>query len=397
MARFRYDAVSSDGRQVVGETVANDAATVAARFGQRGLLLVSLVKIKSTESGYLSIPPRPRAVTALLAELALMLRSGLPIDEALDLSAQGQPSALSRIVADVRDKVLGGSSFVQALAAHPGIFSRDIVAMAKIAEATGDLAGIFEAVAAERERHHRLTEKMTGALRYPAFLLFSASGVLVFFLTTVIPQFAGIFADSGSDPGTLVRIVLAFSNGLIQHETTFAVGLAVLLAAAFVCWRVIAIRNTIVRGISALPLISRIWLLWRASRFLSTLSLLLRQGVPLTEALKVIEDAIGSANRPAIVSVADGIRRGARLHEALGAVRLLPAVAVRMIRIGEETGELARIAGEAGGLYSRQLEKRLETISGLIGPIAIVLIAGLIGGLMVTIMSALVSVNQSVL
>ena len=111
----------------------------------------------------------------------------------------------------------------------------------------------------------------------------------------------------------------------------------------------------------------------------------------------MLEDAVGTTGRAALASVGDAVRRGGRLHEALGEARLLPPVAVRMVRIGEETGELARVAGEAGALYGRQLEKRLETLSGLIGPIAIVTIAGLIGGLMVTIMSALVSVNQAVL
>ncbi len=219
MARFRYDALSPEGRRLVGETVAADAATVAAEFGQRGLLLVSLARIKTREGGFLSSPPSPRAVTSFLAELALMLRSGLPLDEALDLSAQGQPSRLARVVSDIRGSVLGGASFVQALAAHPEIFSKDLVAMAKVADATGDLDGIFEAVAAERERNHRMTEKVTGALRYPAFLIVSAGGVLVFFLTTVIPQFSGLFTDSGSDPGPLVRFVLALSDGLLAHAT----------------------------------------------------------------------------------------------------------------------------------------------------------------------------------
>ena len=397
MARFRYDALSPEGRRLVGETVATDAATVAAEFGQRGLLLVSLARIKTREGGFLSSPPSPRAVTSFLAELALMLRSGLPLDEALDLSAQGQPARLARVVSDIRGSVLGGASFVQALAAHPEIFSKDLVAMAKVADATGDLDGIFEAVAVERERNHRLTEKVTGALRYPAFLIVSAGGVLVFFLTTVIPQFSGLFADSGSDPGVLVRFVLALSDGLLAHATELEVGAAGALLGGLLAWRTPPVRAAIASVFLGLPIVSGLWQLWRTSRFLSTLSLLLRQGVPLSEALKVLEDAVGSTGRAALASVGDTVRRGGRLHEALGAAKLLPPIAVRMVRIGEETGELARVAGEAGGLFGRQLEKRLETVSGLVGPVAIMAIASLIGGLMVTIMSALVSVNQAVL
>ncbi len=194
-----------------------------------------------------------------------------------------------------------------------------------------------------------------------------------------------------------MRFVLALSDGLIANETSFEAGLAGLLLAGFVAWRTAAVRNAMLAAFLSLPGIAGVWRLWRTSRFLSNLSVLLGQGVPLTEALKVLEDAVGAEGRAMVATVGDAVRRGGRLHEALSGVKLLPPVAVRMVRIGEDTGELSKIAGEAGGLYAVQLEKRLDTLSAVIGPTAIVFIAGLIGGLMVTIMSALVSVNQAVL
>lgn len=397
MPRFRYTAVGPDGRALAGELDASDAAAAAADFGTRGIMLQSLDRLKEDGAGLLSSPPSPRAITRFLGELALMLRSGLPLDEALALSAEGQPARLGRIVLAVRREVLGGASFVQALERHPAVFTRDIVAMAKVADATGDLDGVFAAVATQRERTHRLGEKVTGALRYPAFLVVSAVGVLVFFLVNVIPNFSGLFADSGSDPGALVRFVLALSDGLIANETGLEVGLAALLLAGFLAWRTAALRAALFAGFLRLPGIAGVWRLWRTARFLSNLSVLLGQGVPLTEALKVLEDAVGVQGRAMLATVGDAVRRGGRLHEALGAVTLLPPVAVRMVRIGEETGELSKVAGEAGNLYAVQLEKRLDGLAAVIGPTAILVIAGLIGGLMVTIMSALVSVNQAVL
>ena len=162
-------------------------------------------------------------------------------------------------------------------------------------------------------------------------------------------------------------------------------------------WRAPTVRAALISGFLRLPVISGIWQLWRTARFLANLSVLLGQGVQVTEALKILEDSVGFEGRAKLASVGDAVRRGGRLHEALDAAKLLPPVAVRMVRIGEETGELAKIAAEAGGLYARQLEKRLDSVSGLVGPIAILVIAGLIGGLMVTIMSALISVDQAVL
>ena len=395
MARFRYKAVGPDGRALSGETEAPDAAAAAAEFATRGLMLLSLDRLKA-EGGLFSSAPKPRAVTGFLDELSLMLRSGLPLDEALELSAAGQPATLARAVRGVRAEVLTGSTFVSALERHPEVFSRDIVAMAKVADATGDLAGVFAAVAAQRDRSHRLGEKVMGSLRYPAFLIVSAGGVLVFFLVQVIPNFSSLFEDSGSDPGALVRFVLAMSDGLVANETTFEIGGAALLLAGLVASRLPRLRAALASGFLALPVARSVWRLWRTSRFLSNLATLLGQGVPLTEALKVLDGAVGASGQAALASVGDAVRRGTRLHEALATVSLLPPVAVRMVRIGEETGELPKVAGEAGILYSVQLEKKLDTLAAVIGPAAILLIAGLIGGLMVTIMSALVSVDQAV-
>ena len=397
MARFRYTAVSLDGRSLNGELVASDKAAVAADLGQRGLMLLSLDQLKSDDGGLFSASIDQRKVTSFLGELALMLRSGLPLDEALDLAARGQSSRLMRVVTALRGEVLGGASFVQALQHHPKVFSKDVVAMAQVADATGDLDGVLTAVAAQRERAQRLGETLTGALRYPAFLIVAALGVLCFFLLQVIPQFKGLFADSATDPGVLVHVVLAMSDWLIGNEMTLGVGLILGLSAGLLAWRTPAARSALTSAFLRLPLVGGIWQLWRTSRFLTNLSVLLSQGVPLTEALKVLEDLVGPDGRAQLAQVGDAVRRGSRLHEALDGAKLLPQVAVRMVRIGEETGELAKIASEAGGLYARQLEKRLDTVSGLVGPAAILVIAGLIGGLMVTIMSALVSVDQAVL
>ena len=397
MAQFRYTAVGTDGRSLTGETAALDEQAVAIELGQRGLMVVSLSKVKGEGGGWFASSIDQRTVTAFMGELALMLRSGLPLDEALDLAARGLSGRLNRAIGALRADVLGGSSFVQALDKHPQIFSKDIVAMARVADATGDLDGVFAEVAAQRERNHRLSEKITGALRYPAFLMVSALGVLVFFLLQVIPQFAGLFSDSGSDPGPLVRFILGLSSLLIDNEVQFGIGAALLLLAGLMVWRTPAARAVVSAAFLKLPGIASVWELWRSSRFLANLSVLLGQGVPLTEALKVLEDVVGLEGRAKLAAVGDAVRRGGRLHEALAQAGLLPAVAVRMVRIGEETGELAKIAGDAGALYARQLEKRLESISGVIAPAAIIVIAGLIGGLMVTIMTALVSVNQAVL
>jgi len=399
MAQFRYSAVSPEGSSLSGESEARDEAALAADLGRRGLMLVSADRLKSAdEAGWLETRIDPRAVTAFLGELALVLRSGLPLDEALDLAGRDVAPRLARAVALLRNDVIAGSSFVQALRRRGATaFPEDIVAMARVAEVTGDLAGVFAAVAAEREAGHRLSEKVTGALRYPAFLTLAAILVLLFFLIHVIPQFAGLFSDSGSDPGPLVRHLMAVSGWLVANEDGLGLATAALLLVGLLGWRNRSVRVAAIAVLLRLPVVSGVHMLWRTARFLSHLAVLTGQGVPMNEALKVLGSVVGIDGEGALASVGDAVRRGGRLHEALDAAGLFPPVAIRMLRIGEETGELAKVAAEAATLYARKLEKKLDQIAGLVGPIAILAIALLIGGLMATIMSALISVNQSVL
>uniref|UniRef100_Q07N85 Type II secretion system protein n=1 Tax=Rhodopseudomonas palustris (strain BisA53) TaxID=316055 RepID=Q07N85_RHOP5 len=396
--RFQYMAMTFEGVSRSGEIEAADDTALAAELGRRGLMLVSLKRLGDAagSSSLLSWPIDQRAITAFLGELSLVLRSGLPLDEALDVTGRDLSPRLAGTATQLRHDIVAGSTLVQALGRHKDVFSDDIIAMTRVAEVTGDLDGVLAAIAGERERGHRLNEKVQGALRYPAFLISSAVLVLLFFLVQVIPQFSNLFNDSGKDPGALVRLLMATSRTLVDNGQALLIGLAALLTVALLIWRQPAARATIALTLLRLPVVRGIATLWLTTRFLSNLAVLIGQGVPLTEALAVLANMLGVEGRSALATARDAVRRGGQLHEALAASALFPPVAIRMIRVGEQTGELAKVASEAGALYGRKLEKRLEQVAGLIGPIAILSVAGLIGGLMVTIMSALISINDAV-
>jgi general secretion pathway protein F len=397
MNRFKYSARSFDGALVVGEADASSSASLAADIAHRGLMLTSFEKLSRARSTrFLAWPIDPRSITAFLAELALVLRSGLPLDEALDVSGRDLTARLAAIVAELRHDIVSGATFVEALGRHKDLFSEDIIAMARVAEVTGDLDGVLAAIATERERGHRLNEKVQGALRYPAFLISSAILVLLFFLVQVIPQFSNLFSDSGKDPGPLVTHLMGLSQWLIDNGQILAISVSIATLTILLAWCTPSARAAMTLAFLRLPVIRGIATLWLTTRFLSNLAVLVGQSVPLTEALAVLGNMLGVKGKAAIASARDAVRRGGRLHEALDESGLFPPIAVRMMRIGEETGELAKVAAEAGSLYGRKLEKRLEQVAGLIGPVAIITIAGLIGGLMVTIMTALISINDAV-
>lgn len=376
------------------EREVDDAVNFADELERQGLIVVSTQLVKPKSGFSLRGRVAPRVVTAFLRELSLILRSGLPLIEALDLAAQDVDSRLAEAAQSLRREIIAGASFNHALERQPEIFTPDIVAMAGVAEATGELDKVFGALAVERERAHVLIDKVTNALRYPLFLVVAATLVMFFFMLHVIPQFSNLFAEQNHSPSGFAVAVFGTSDWLVANQTMLLIGAIATLALGLVAWRTPVMKVKLIQGFAHLPVVGSLFLMRRAALLLSNLSILLNQGVPLIEALRVLENLVGVEARSSFAKVRDIVRQGGRLNEGLTAADVLPALAVRMLKIGEETGELPRTAGEAGQLYMDKLEKRLEQVTAFVGPIAILFIAGMIGSMMVAVMMSILSVND---
>jgi len=387
MPAFRYKALDGEGRFVTGEIQAESTAAVEARLGELGYLPLETVarRAPNAQVGWRRLMPQPRLaardVTVVIRDLALLLRAGLPLDEAL------------RLLGDVRRAIESGTGFADALAAHPEAFSGEVVAMVRVAEAAGGLDTVMENLAEDRARRERISAKVVGALRYPIFLLLVASGVLVFFLMFVVPQFATVLRDFGGEPDPLVATVLGLSDWLNQNGEALGLTLVAVGLAIFLALRSARLRNPLLRFLRRTPGIRGVVELRRAASICRSLATLLASGVTLSDALKVMTDA-GGVDAEALGKVQERVRRGGRLVDALTETAIVPALAARMLRVGEESGELAVVARRAADYYESKLGERLDKLAAVVGPAAIVVISVVIGGLIVSIMSTLLGINQ---
>jgi len=232
-------------------------------------------------------------------------------------------------------------------------------------------------------------------LRYPAFLLVVAVSVLSFFLVVVVPQFGSVLRDFGPPPDGLVGFVLGLSDFLVQYGIWLAGTLAALVALAVGVMLRSRPRAIVMHQVGRLPGLRSILELRRTVLFCSSLSILLANGVTLTAALRVLVDLPGAA-ATGLDRVVEGVRRGGRLVDALGAIGYIPPLALKMLRVGEESGELAIVARRTAEFYQAKLSDRLDRVASVVGPTAIVVIAGVVGTLIVSILSALLSINQLV-
>jgi general secretion pathway protein F len=399
---FRYRALTASGELTNGTISAASAADVARRLEARGLFYVDdgVTQRAVAPGSMIAFLNRPSVedVTVFTRDLALLLKAGARINDALDLlSGDVDLGRLRPVVTSIRDGVLAGESFTEAISRHPLLFPAIYLALVRVGEASGTLDHILEVLAEERTRSEALRRRLTEALRYPAFVLCAAAAVLTFFLFFVLPQFATVLRDFGAKLDPAVTAFLGLSDFAIAHVTGLAIGLICIIATTWLGLRRPAVRATIFYGLSKLPLASSVMTFHRTALFCRNLSVLLGSGVNLTPALRILADMMASTGHGAVwADAVDRVRHGLKFSEALADTDALPAMAVRMLRLGDETGQLPLIASRVAEFYEAKLQRSLDRVVGVAGPAAIIVISFVVGGLIVSVMTALLSVSSIV-
>ena len=401
MPSFRYRALTANGELTSGTISAASLAEVTRRLEERGLFYVDAGasgQRKESRGSSFSFFNRPTGedVTIFTRDLALLLKAGARINDALDLLSEDiDLGRLRSVVTLIRSGVLAGESFAEAVARHPVLFPPVYLALVRVGEATGTLDHVLEVLAEERRRAEALRSRLMDALRYPAFVLFAALSVLTFFLFFVLPQFASVLRDFGAKLDGTVNGLLALSDFVIAYKTAIAATLICVLLVAWLGLRRAAVRAAIMRGISKLPLANSVLTFHRTALFCRNLSVLLGSGVNLTPALRILADMMASTGYGATwAELVDRVRHGMKFSDALADRAALPPMAVRMLRLGDETGQLPMIAGRVAEFYEAKLQRSLDRVVGVAGPAAIIVISFVVGGLIVWVMTALLSVSQ---
>lgn len=403
MKTYRYQALTQSGELVSGSLSAPTQEEVALRIEYLGLIPIETAPDASGKAQwrwgltFLSRPSREE-VTFFTSDLALLLKTGARINEALDLVASDPDiGRLRPTVATLASAILAGEGFADALSRHPALFPPMYVALARVGEASGALADILEVLGVERARAEALRRRVGDALHYPAFVLSAAAAVLIFFLTFVLPQFASVLRDFNAKIDPIAASFLALSDQLAAHGQALAAGLAILVSAGWLILRRPAARAGLKSAVSQLPFVREIMRFHHTALFCRNLGILLSSGVALTTTLRILADMMATdVPSPIWRRAIDLVRRGGKLSDALAETNLIPAMAVRTLRLGEETGQLPILAGRVAEFYEAKLQRSLDRLVGVIGPASIVAISIVVGSLIVSIMTALLSVTQVV-
>ena len=403
MPNFRYRALTQNGEVVNGTLSAPTAAEVARRIEYLRLLPIETVEDKKATAaqgdnfGFFG-RPSPAEVTTFTRDLALLLKASARLDDALELLANdADVGRLRPVVARLRASVLSGESFASAVAEHPSLFPAMYVALVRVGEVSGTLDQVLEMLGAERARSEAMRRKLTDAMQYPVFVLIAAACVMLFFILFVLPQFSSVLQDFGAKSDTALSVFIRLSDFLRANATAALLTVAFTIAGLWWLFRRPGTTNAVVSVVARTPGIANIFQFYRTSLFCRNLGVLLGSGVNLTATLRILVDIMAvTGNVEVWTTAADRVRHGGKLSDALLASSNIPPMAVRMLRLGEETGQLPVLAGRVAEFYEAKLQRSLDRVVAIIGPLAIIAISTVVGGLIVSVMTALLSVTQLV-
>lgn len=374
----------------------DDAATAAAA----GVL----VGAANEGSGGLA-PPKTRQakgsvnaadVMALTSELAIMLRAGLALDNALRvLIDMSHKPSVAALVQGILDAVKGGTPLSRALAAHRGLFSDFYINMVRSGEVSGQMSAVLDRLVEHMERQRALRDSVISATIYPAILLGVAVLSLVAMLGFVVPQFEKLFTDMGDALPLPTRVVMVMGHTFRQYGLVIGV-VVVAGGTLLVRWlKSPAGRQWWQSRLLRVPLMGRLALKYQLTLFSRSLGTLLGNGVPMLTALHIATETVGNTVlRQALARVAPIVKEGGKVVQAISATGIFEPLAINLIRVGEETGRVGPMMLELSNILNREVETGIKRLLTLVEPVLILVLGVLIAAIIVSILLGILSIND---
>ncbi len=403
MAAFEYLALDTTGRRHKGVLEADSPRQIRGQLRERGLTPLSVEEVRKREARTQVAFSFKRGISAtdlalITRQLATLVRSALPVEEALRIaSQQNDKPRLRNMLMGVRGRVLEGHTLAYALGDFSHIFPPLFRATVAAGEQSGHLGVVLERLADYTESHQQLHQKLSLALIYPAILTVVALAIVIGLLTYVVPQVVQVFENIGQKLPVLTRGLIALSAflrayGLLLGLTLLAGGVSLHLLL-----RRPAARFRFHQLLLRLPLIGRLIRGVNAARFARTFSILTASSVPVLEGLRISAEVISNLPmRQAVEQAATRVREGASLNKSLEQTKLFPPMLINLIASGEASGNLGDMLERAAQSQEREMETLMAALLGLFEPLLIVTMGAIVLVIVLAILLPIFDLNQLV-
>ncbi len=404
MPRYRYRAYDQNGSLTQGEIETRSRELALQQLHQKGLHPLDVVEDKPRptqrwwEREVFGGGALPTSGLALLTrELATLIKAELPLDDALRIVSLQPliPSRIRRVTQAVLEAVRGGESLSGALAARGQEFPEYYWRLVQAGEASGHLGDVLEDISTFLERSSEVRAQVGSALIYPAVLLAAALAALAVIMTVLLPTVVPLFKDAGATPPPMLRFLVDAEAAISRNWPLVLAGLAALAIAIMATFRSRGLRLSLHRTILRLPIIGSLAAARETARFSRTLATLTRNGVPMLDAVRISGSVLqNQAFVQAVAAAGESLKEGGSLSAPLLQSGLFSELSLRLIAVGEQTGQLDGMLMRVATIFETALQRQLGRLMTLLTPLLTLLIGGLVGGLILSVMSAILSVND---
>ncbi len=379
--RYQVRAISA-GRLVSLELEAQHAEEAVAKARSQGY---EVLATKSSESKGLAGSKRTRFPLLLFSqELLSLLKAGLGLVESLEgIAEKEQRPDIAQVLKGVLEALYRGQTFSAALAAYPAAFPGLYTSMVKASERTGDLPEALLRYIGYEQQVEVLRKKLIASSIYP-FLLITVGGLVVLFLLGyVVPRFSQIYADAGENQAWMLRLVLGWANIMETHGQSLLLGSVVLLGLLVAALMRPKVRGRIMTMLWRLPTIGEQMRVFQLARFYRTLGMLLEGGITIKQALEMARGLLTASMHQSLDQASSLIREGRSISEAMEVAGLVTPVSLRMLRVGEKSGEMGKMMEHIATLHDEEIARWLEWFTRLFEPLLMIFIGLIIGAVVV--------------
>jgi len=410
MNSFRYQAIEAGGASVEGVVQAEDRRTALEQLGQRGLF-PSQLELCSAH-GNAPAPATPvgrvefhfgkrvkrREITAFTREMSALLAAAIPIPQALDsLGEEEENPALRTVVLQVADSVRKGTSFSTALEEHPRLFGSLYVSMVRVGEEGGVLPKVMADLSDLLEHEDEVRSEVITAVSYPLFVLCFGVFTVTILLTVVLPRLFGMLQEMLQVLPLPTLILLKLSRFFHQYWLWILLGVGAAIFALRWYLRKPKGAETWDKLKLRLPVIGSVFRAAALGRFARTLGTLVKSGVSLLPALRIVQNTIGNRVLAAQVAlVAEETRGGDSLAAPLRKLGLFPKTVVQMIDVGEESGRLDEMLLKVADIEERHMRARTKTLISLLAPLLILVVGSLVGFMVIAILLPIFKMSRAI-
>ncbi|MDA1338233.1 MAG: type II secretion system F family protein [bacterium] len=399
--KFKYLARSIDGRVQSGTVESSGQRSAAALIKAQNLILISLdedrdgFSIDGLMNGLRGVSSND--VVNFTRQLATMISAGLSLSDSLNiLKEQITNAQFKTIIQSVQADVSGGNSFSNSLAMYPDIFDTTYISLLTAGEASGNLDDILLRLADKLEKSRSFKSKLKGAMIYPVIVVIAMAGVMTVMVVFVIPKLTDMYASLNIELPLPTQILIGISNIVINYWIFLIIAMVAFVVGFSYFKRSLTGIYTLDKIALKFPIFSNITKLGIYTEFTRTLSLLMRSGVSIVDALQIVANSLGNVYfQEEVYEASRKVEKGIPLSEPIIASKYFPAIIGQMIAVGERTGKMDDVLMKTSAYFESEADQAVKNLSTALEPIIMVLLGLMVGVLILSVITPIYKLTSS--